>query len=83
MENLSRAVINWKNIKGDTKMTKSSNPNNLANEATSTSPTQNNKPLKQTEGSTKPVKATDRMAPQFTGYAEGRKPNAGGNDGKR
>ncbi len=26
----------------------------------------------------KPVKATDRMSPQFSGYAEGRKPNVGG-----
>ena len=64
-------------------MSKSRDPNNFRNQASSVSPTQDNRPLKDVQGSTKPVKATDRMAPQFTGYAEGRKPNVGGNDRDR
>jgi hypothetical protein len=42
-----------------------------------------NKENKSPTNNTKPLKATDRMAPQFSGYAEGRKPNVGGDAKKR
>lgn len=35
------------------------------------------------QDNTKPVKATDKMSPQFSGYSEGRKPNIGGDAKKR
>jgi len=42
------------------------------------------KTTKQTpRDSVRPVKATNRMAPQYSAYAEGRKPNVGGDAVKR
>lgn len=39
--------------------------------------------MHEAQGKQKPGKATDRMSPQFPGYAEGRKPNVGGDSVKR
>jgi hypothetical protein len=43
----------------------------------------NKGPAKDADKDLTPVKSTERMSPQFSGYSEGRKPNMGGTSGKR